>query len=58
MRKIKYIASASFEEQSEIEVDDNATDDEIITHILNMLQDSYYIVEAYEDKGNWGRIIY
>ena len=57
MRKIKYIASASFGEQSEIEVDDNATDDEIITHILNMLQDSYYIVEAYEDKGNFERII-
>ena len=57
MRKIKYIASASFGESSEIEVDDNATDDEIITNILNKLQDSHYIVEAYEDKDDWQRII-
>lgn len=48
MRKIKYVASADFWEKYEIEVDDNMTDDQIISHLLNHLQDTYYIVEVTE----------
>lgn len=57
MKKIKYIASASFGEASEIEVDDEMTDDDILNYILNMLQDSYYIVDIFEIKEDGERII-
>lgn len=57
MKKIKYIASACFGESSEIEVDDDMTDDEILNHLLNMLQDSHYIIEAYEIKNDGERVI-